>query len=92
MYSITTFLPLFTIAACVLAAPTPLGPVARAVPALHEVIRNPAPIDSRLDLNLDILEAIKLGLDIHTRTISALKEEAVPPVVVDRSISVDESV
>jgi hypothetical protein len=92
MYSVTTFLPLFVLATGVLAAPTPLGPVARAVPALHEVIRNPSPINERLGLDIDLLEAIKLGLDIHARTIYALKEEAAPPVVVDRSVSVDESI
>jgi hypothetical protein len=91
MHSITTLLPLFALTACVLAAPTPLRPVAREVPNLHEVIRNPAPINSKLDLNLDLLGLIKSGLEIHARTAPAHEAEAMPPVVVDRTVPVAEN-
>lgn len=40
--------------------PTPEQNVARAVPHLHEVIRNPAPVNDKL-IELD-LAGIKLGL------------------------------
>jgi hypothetical protein len=41
--------------ASVLAAPMPSHPVARGVPKLHEVIRNPAPINDQCFVDLSLL-------------------------------------
>jgi hypothetical protein len=86
MHSSTAFLPLLAFAAGVLAAPTPSRP------NLHEVIRNPTPIDAGLHLGLEGKLPLNLGalspIDIlvgHPRAAPDVKEDAAPVVVVDRS-------
>jgi len=81
MHSTTALLPLLAFAASVLAAPTPPQLAARAVPNLHEVIRNPAPIDSRLHAGLNLLGE-NIGVDISTRAVPAVEKEIEPPAEV----------
>jgi hypothetical protein len=82
-----SLLSLLACAASVLAAPTPLHPVARGVPNLHEVIRNPAPIDHKCD-GLD-LGLIKLCLGKHDRSVPVLEDEAALVVpVIERSLPI----
>jgi hypothetical protein len=64
MHFTTALLPLLAFAATVVAAPTPLHP--RRVPNVHEVIRNPAPIDSRVAAKVNLL-GTTVGVEIHTR-------------------------
>ncbi|KAI4639470.1 hypothetical protein J4E93_009299 [Alternaria ventricosa] len=45
MHATIALLPLLAFAMGIAAAPAPLHPVARAVPDINEVARNPAPID-----------------------------------------------
>ncbi|RMZ73332.1 integral membrane [Pyrenophora seminiperda CCB06] len=45
---VTSLLPLFIVATGIAAAPTPLHPVARAVPNILDVARNPAPINGKV--------------------------------------------
>jgi len=45
MHATIALLPLLAFAMGIAAAPAPLHPVARAVPDISEVARNPAPID-----------------------------------------------
>jgi hypothetical protein len=66
MHFTTALLPLLVFAATVVAAPTPLHPAPRRVPMVHEVIRNPAPIDSRVAAKVNLL-GTTVGVDIHTR-------------------------
>jgi hypothetical protein len=61
MKSTSIILPFLALAAKVLAAPVPLYSVARSAPNLHEVIRNPAPIDNGCAIDLSLLD-IKLCL------------------------------
>jgi hypothetical protein len=61
MHATTALLPLLALAATVVAAPTPVHEVARGLPNLREVIRNPKPIDAAKDLD-EILAA--LGKDL----------------------------
>ena len=93
MHSATALLPLLAFNATVLAAPAPLHSVARGVPNVHEVIRNPAPVDDRclLGLNLEILKALGLcSPKFHGRAAPAVEEEAVAVVpVVGRTLSVE---
>ena len=49
MHATTVLLPLLAFAMGIAAAPTPLYSVARAVPDINDVARNPAPIDDRVD-------------------------------------------
>ena len=51
MYATTTLFSLLNFAMGIAAAPTPLHAVARAVPDVNEVARNPAPIDDRVEWN-----------------------------------------
>jgi hypothetical protein len=81
MHSTNALFSLLAITACVLAAPLP--PVARNAPNLHEVIRNPAPIDAGLNLSAELAELLGINVDIHTRDSSSVQTEASPPVVVD---------
>jgi hypothetical protein len=86
MHSTTPLLSLLALAACALAAPMPLHAIPRATPKLHEVIRNPAPIDAGLSLNLDVLKE-HLGIDIHARAVPKLEVEAVSVVpVIGRAV------
>jgi hypothetical protein len=78
MHCSTILLPLLAFTASALAAPTPLGAVVRAVPNLREVIRNPAPIDSRIAAKLKAL-GLSVGLEIGTRETPALEAEIEPP-------------
>jgi hypothetical protein len=55
MKSTSIILPLMALTVSVLAAPMSSHPVARGVPKLHEVIRNPAPIDDRCLIDLSLL-------------------------------------
>jgi hypothetical protein len=81
MPSITASLSLFAITACVFAAPLP--PVARHAPALHEVIRNPTPINANLIAGLKVPGLIDIGLGIHTGEHSSIETEALPPTRID---------
>jgi hypothetical protein len=90
MHSFTTLLPLLAFAADVLAAPTPARLDARGRPNLHEVIRNPTPIDAGISAHLKplhelspILPELNFDLGIHRRAAPVLKGEAA--LVVDRS-------
>lgn len=76
MRSVTAILPLLAFAASILAAPTPLQPVGRAVPNVREVIRNPAPVDDNLRVEVDILGN---KLEIGLRGVPALEKEIAPP-------------
>lgn len=51
MYATTAILPLLVFAMSISAAPMPVQSVARAVPDIDTVIRNPAPIDDRVHWN-----------------------------------------
>jgi hypothetical protein len=81
MPSITAFLSLFAITACVLAAPLP--PVARNVPALHEVIRNPTPINAGLIAGVKVPSLVDIDLGIHTGEPSSIEIEVLPPARID---------
>jgi hypothetical protein len=86
MHSSTPLVSLLAFAACVLAAPMALHSIPRAVPKLHEVIRNPAPIDAGLILDIDVLKE-HLGLKVHTRAVPKLEVEAVSVVpVIGRAV------
>jgi hypothetical protein len=92
MHSLTTLLPLFALAPSVLAIPAPARLDVRGRPSLHEVIRNPTPIDAGVSAHLDPLHELlpflpKLDIDlgIHRRAAPVLKEEVAPVVVIDRS-------
>jgi hypothetical protein len=78
MHSITALLPLLAFAASILAAPTPLQPVARTVPNLHEVIRNPAPVNEKLHAGLNLFGG-GIDVDFHTRAVPAIEKEITPP-------------
>lgn len=79
MHSSTIVLPLLAFAASVLAAPTPLEAVARAVPNVHEVIRNPAPIDNRFVAKLQALGLLKTDVVISTRAVPKVETEIDDP-------------
>jgi hypothetical protein len=49
MHATTALLPLLAFAMGIAAAPKPLQSIARAVPDINEIARNPAPIDDRVD-------------------------------------------
>jgi hypothetical protein len=92
MHSLTTLLPLLALAASVLAIPTPARLDDRGRPNLHEVIRNPTPIDAGVSAHLDplhnllpLLPKLNIDLGIHRRAAPVLKEEAAPVFVIDRS-------
>jgi hypothetical protein len=51
MYATAAILPLLVFAMGIAAAPMPAHSVARAVPDINAVVRNPAPIDDRVDWN-----------------------------------------
>lgn len=94
MYPATALLPLLAFTATVLAAPAPLHPAPRSVPNIHEVIRNPAPVDGRclLGLDLELLERLGLCWDqkFHGRAAPAVEKEAVAVVpVVGRTLPVE---
>lgn len=78
MHCSTILLPLLAFTTSALAAPTPLGAVVRAVPNLREVIRNPAPIDSRIATEIKA-PGLSVGLEIGTRETPALEAEIDPP-------------
>ena len=94
MLAATTLLPLLAFAANVIAAPTPLRPLARSVPDIKSVIRNPAPIDHRVSLSLDgkplvdvDLESVNLNTLLSTRAAPAIDKTIVDPVdVVGRAV------
>ena len=75
MRSVTAVLPLLAFAASVFAAPTPLHP--RAEPNVHEVIRNPAPVDARFKFEADLLKE-HLDVDISTRAVPVVENEIAP--------------
>lgn len=78
MRTAITLLPLFAFAAGIMAAPTPLRPLPRAVPDVKPVIRNPVPIlDEKVTLKVDPI----LNLDVDLSKIDPLKnlkERAAP--------------
>ncbi|KAF2824246.1 hypothetical protein CC86DRAFT_52442 [Ophiobolus disseminans] len=78
MHSVAALLPLLAFAASILAAPTPLQPIARTMPNLHEVIRNPTPVDSRTHVGLNILGA-EIGVNVDTRAVPSVAKEIKPP-------------
>jgi hypothetical protein len=84
-----SLLSLLACAASVLAAPTPLHPAARGVPNLHEVIRNPAPINHKCDgIDLGIIK-LDLCLGNHHRSVPVLADDAAAVVpVIQRSLPV----
>jgi hypothetical protein len=91
MHSNTIFISLLAFAANVFAAPTPLRSVIRTVPNVHEVIRNPVPIDAGIRLDIEAL-AQHLSLFLHSRAVPAVAKEASPVVpVINRSVSVVEA-
>jgi hypothetical protein len=92
MHSTTPLLSLLAFAACAVAAPMPLHFIPRAIPKLHEIIRNPAPIDASLSLEFDFLKD-HLGLNVNTRAVPKLEVEAESVVsVVSRAVPALEKV
>ncbi|KAH3915381.1 hypothetical protein HBI56_165690 [Parastagonospora nodorum] len=90
MHSVTALLPLLVLAAGVLAAPTPLRLMSRGRPNLHEVIRDPTPINAGLHVALPSIPHLLPGLDLnlhttHPRVVPAVEDDAAPVVVVDRA-------
>jgi hypothetical protein len=90
MHSTIALLPILAFAAGVLAAPMPPRLNARGRPNLHEVIRNPTPINACADIQaVDKLLGgiLNFGCEggTHRRAAPVLKEEAAPVVVIDRS-------
>jgi hypothetical protein len=81
MRSLTTLLSLVAFAASVSAAPTPVRSVARAIPHIHEVIRNPEPVDNRIIAEGEILKQ-HITVKLHTRAHPAAEKDIVPPIVV----------
>jgi hypothetical protein len=81
MYSLTTLLSLLAFAASVSASPTPVRSVARAIPHVHEVIRNPEPVDNRIIAEGEILKQ-HIAVKLHTRAPPAVEKEIVQPVEV----------
>lgn len=94
MYSATALLPLLAFNAAILAAPTPLPPGVRSVPNIHEVIRNPAPINAKC-LDMKLLAFLKVlgicpDLPLHERAVPKVENEAVSVVpVVGRTLPVE---
>lgn len=68
MHSTTIFLPLLAFAVGALAVPTPPHSLSRAMPNLHEVIRNPAPVDYRAGAKLDV-GGKKVDVQVSTRAV-----------------------
>lgn len=90
MHSVTALLPLLVLAAGVLAAPTPLRLMDRGRPNLHEVIRDPTPINAGLHLTTPPLPHLLPGLDLdlhttHPRAVPTVENDVAPVVVVDRA-------
>lgn len=93
MLSAIALLPLLGFAASTIAAPTPLRPLARSVPDIKSVIRNPAPIDHSVAVEVDHkpladvnLESVNLNT-ILTRAAPAIDRKIVDPVdVVGRAV------
>ncbi|KAF1946911.1 hypothetical protein EJ02DRAFT_393372 [Clathrospora elynae] len=90
MYATIALLPLLAFVATITASPTPLRSVARAVPDLKAVIRNPTPIDGRKDINeiLELLGLEALDLPSHSsRATTAIDNIAADPIdVVGRAV------
>ncbi|KAJ4362979.1 hypothetical protein N0V83_010096 [Neocucurbitaria cava] len=80
MRTTITLLPLFAFAAGIMAAPTPLRPLPRAVPDLKTVIRNPVPIlDEKASLEVPGIVAVKVDLSEISKPLEEnLKERAAP--------------
>lgn len=88
MHATTALLPLLALATTILAAPTSLRPVVRAVPDLNMVIRNPEPIDHRAVVTALLEGNIPEALNkIVTRAPPALDKTLADPVdVVGRAV------
>jgi hypothetical protein len=75
MHSATVLLPLLALAASVIAMPMPPHPLVRGVPNVHEVIRNPAPIDERISVNAGLKSFLEDLVDIQISTRATPKVE-----------------
>ncbi|KAF1843335.1 uncharacterized protein K460DRAFT_143501 [Cucurbitaria berberidis CBS 394.84] len=84
MRSAFTLLPLLAFAANIIAAPTPLRQVARAVPDIKSVIRNPAPIDETLLVSLNGHPIVDVDLSSVPNPKDVLIGRAAPAI--DRTI------
>jgi hypothetical protein len=90
MHSVTALLPLLVLAAGVLAAPTPLRLMDRGRPNLHEVIRDPTPINAGLHVTLPSIPHVLPGIDLnlhtkHPRVAPTVEDDVAPVIVVDRA-------
>ncbi|KAH7063967.1 hypothetical protein BKA63DRAFT_538115 [Paraphoma chrysanthemicola] len=79
---------LLTLAASVIAIPTPSKFQARDIPNVHEVIRNPAPIDARIIVKAGIKPLLKTSdINISTRAIPKVEKEIKDPSTITVSIA-----
>lgn len=87
MHATIALLPLVALATTVIAAPTSLHHVARAVPDVKAVIRNPAPVDHRSGFEISVDVDLPKVNDILHRAAPAVDKIRINPVdVVGRAV------